>query len=559
MNLIDENIEKESEEKQKKITKIIIITIIVLIALVIIILLVSIIKKKNTLKFSVNNENKEFKSEMFLMQDAKTLYTADNGQIYISVRDLANVLGVDFYNDEYKGKGEDKSKCYIKTDNEYTSFLSNSSEIYKVRDNKSKNEELLKKNNNTSKNKEELVITPNNYEYEYFSINDGVRYVNDKIYASEEAIELGFNVSIFYDQKAKAVKVYTLDGLQKNAESIVKNLAVTENVEYYNKKLLKYGLVLIKNGNDSYGITDYSNYQEGANIVSCKYSNIKFIESLSCLIVTDKETGKQGVLKLELDGNKNVKEIIYPVYQEIQQLSEDGTLYLVRENDKYGIIKITENENDVVTESVLKTEYQTIGIPDYSKYENMETRYMINRKYIPIKANNKWGLASLEGTIIIIPRYDFIGCDKGEEASGGPVVCIPNLQNGNDAVVFGNTYTIGEDNKATVEKYELIDVASKEKIGFDALEIYSVIDNNKNVYYMKVEAADQSIHKLDIYRSYGSQTQTNSNTLNQENSQNTNNTNNTGATTTNEQSTETTNGGSQGDVVQGEESQNINP
>lgn len=212
MNLIDENVEKESEEKQRKITRIIIIAIIFLVSLVIIILLVSVIKKKNTLKFSIDNDSKEFKSEMFLMQDSKTLYTADNGQIYISVRDLANALSVDFYNDEYKGKGEDKSKCYIRTGNEYTSFLSNSSEIYKVRDNKANNSELVK-NNNASKNKGENVITPNDYEYEYFLINDGVRYVNDKIYASQEAIELGFNVNVIYNPKEKIVKIYTLDGL----------------------------------------------------------------------------------------------------------------------------------------------------------------------------------------------------------------------------------------------------------------------------------------------------------------------------------------------------------
>lgn len=337
-----------------------------------------------------------------------------------------------------------------------------------------------------------------------------------------------------------------LNGLEKN--DTFKSLVVTDkdNIDYYNKKLLKYGLMLIKNGSNNYGITDYSNYQEGLNLVSCKYSSIKFIESLRCLIVTDAETNKQGVLKLELNGNKSVKDIIHPIYQEIQQLSEDGTLYLIRENDKYGILKITENGSDVVTETVLKTEYQTIGIPEYSKFQNMETRYMINRKYIPIKSDNKWGLASLEGKIIITPYYDLIGCDKANNASGSPVVCVPDLKNGNDAIVFGIVTVDEANNNLSTEKYILMDVEKKVKIGYDAVEIYSVIDNNENVYYMKVEAADQSVHKLDIYRTYGENVKKNSGNSTQESQKQENN---------NSQSTQTTstdgqNGGTSSSVTQ---------
>ena len=51
---------------------------------------------------------------------------------------------VSYFNDEYRGKGEDVTKCHIKTENEYTSYVAGSSAIYKVRDNKAENEEIKK-------------------------------------------------------------------------------------------------------------------------------------------------------------------------------------------------------------------------------------------------------------------------------------------------------------------------------------------------------------------------------------------------------------------------------
>ena len=60
------------------------------------------------------------------MEYNKKPYTDENGEIYFSIKKLSYILGVDYYNDEYKSKGEDPTKCYIKTENEYTSFISNS-------------------------------------------------------------------------------------------------------------------------------------------------------------------------------------------------------------------------------------------------------------------------------------------------------------------------------------------------------------------------------------------------------------------------------------------------
>ena len=134
MNLIDENEEKEQAESKKKILKIILISIAVLVFLAIILIVFSVVKNNNTLKLQINGKNAELQSGFVLMADKKNILI-ENGQMYISVRKLVSALGGEYYNDEYKNKGEDTTKCYIKTStnsNEYTSYISNSSQIYKA-------------------------------------------------------------------------------------------------------------------------------------------------------------------------------------------------------------------------------------------------------------------------------------------------------------------------------------------------------------------------------------------------------------------------------------------
>ena len=69
-----------------------------------------------------------------------------------------------------------------------------------------------------------------------------------------------------------------------------------------------------------------------------------------------------------------------------------------------------EDELKKGVKTIVKCEYQTIGIDDYAEYSEMDNRYLINGKFIPIKLNDKWGLATKENGVIIIPQFDTIGC-----------------------------------------------------------------------------------------------------------------------------------------------------
>lgn len=202
-----------------------------------------------------------------------------------------------------------------------------------------------------------------------------------------------------------------------------------------------------------------------------------------------------------MSGDGSVKTLIEPRCESINQLSEDGALYLIKENGKYGITKISGEGNDISATTFLKSEYQSIGIGDQEIYKGMESKYIINGKYIPVEMNDKWGLVSIEGDVLILPQYDAIGCNTNE--IGEPVIVLPDLNPGMDAVVFGVKKVNPED---ATEKmvYVLVNPKKNDKIGLESSSIYSIYENDKEQYWMEAILANNEIMGLDIYDVYGS-------------------------------------------------------
>lgn len=485
MNLIDENEELEQEANKRKMFKTIIIAIVVLLFLAIILLVYSTAKRNNTLKLSIDGKSQSITNGLIYMEDNKKPYTDENGEIYFSIKKLSYILGVDYYNDEYKSKGEDPTKCYIKTENEYTSFISNNSQIYKaiILEDEDETENTQSKSSTETKK-----VT----EYEYFDVGDGVKNIDGEIYASQTAISLGFNVQVSYNHSKKDIKIYTLDGLSEIASKVLKNKSVYavigDECSYQNKKLLKYGYVLIANTDGSYGITNYNDYKDGNNVVSCKYSNLRFCESSGNVIVTTVDEKKQGILQLDFINDKATA-IIEPNYQAIRRIDEDSEIFMIKLNGKYGLVKI---EGNVLTTS-LRPEYQQIGIDHV--YDDMQNKYLINGKYIPIELDDKWGIASKDGKMLIIPQYAGIGCDLKETGSGNGVIVLPSLVNGVDGIVF----LTDSNNKI----YNVINVQTGGKIGLDSKEIYSSYENDKKCYYMKIESESGTALRVNIYDQFG--------------------------------------------------------
>lgn len=504
MNLIDENEEFEQEASKKKFIKYIILAIVGLIIIAVLIIVFSTLKKNNTLKLVIDDESKKISDGLVLMKDNKNIYI-ENDQIYLSAKKLAYLLNITYNNDEYKVKGEDVTKCHIKNGNEYTSFISNSPTIYKtiIYDENQynmveNNKEIKTESSSNNKNEQ-----PKTYiEHEYFQVENGVKYINDEIYLSLSAISLGFNVSINYDVKTKTINIKTLSKLEAIASQNVSNAVIGDRCDYFNKKLLKYGLVLVQNTEGNYGIVSYSNYEPGSYVLSCNYSKVRYSEGNSILTVVSANKGVQGIFTIDVI-NEKANVMIEPKYDEIRLIDEKTNLYLVKELGRYGVIKISsDNKIDVI----LKSEYQKIGIDD-NVYTEVDNKYILDGKYIPVKSDTGWGLANINGKIRIIPQYPEIGCNLEEAATGNPAIVLPNLIYNVPGIVFLTN--------AEKKYYSVLNAETGEKISnFNAKEIYSQFESDKRVYYMKAEGINGNVVKdIDIYGFFGKKESNNTNEL----------------------------------------------
>ncbi len=109
MELIS-NEKKEKENKGRKIIIGALILSVILIILVLILILVLEQKENDKIKLIVDGEKKTFNEELMV--------TDPNSNIsYFSISQVANLVGYNYFNGEYKKYSEDKTKCYVESKN----------------------------------------------------------------------------------------------------------------------------------------------------------------------------------------------------------------------------------------------------------------------------------------------------------------------------------------------------------------------------------------------------------------------------------------------------------
>ena len=256
--------------------------------------------------------------------------------IYISVQKLATMLNYEYYNSEYKKKGEDKTKCQVRIQNEYTSYIANSNKMYKTIVTKNTDDKDKNNTSNTTNTNDEQQVNQNNNdeEYEYFTIDNNIKYVNDEIYASTQAIMLGFDVSISYDTKKNTIAIYSPDYMETLAKSNRSDTVPSTEYEYINKRLLKYGMSIVKNSDGNLGVGSYTNQDKLTSFVaSCKYSSIKFNEATKTLEVTTSGDNKKCVLRLNTD-NQTVEKNMDSQYDDIKEIDNDFKYFLIKDKEK---------------------------------------------------------------------------------------------------------------------------------------------------------------------------------------------------------------------------------
>lgn len=422
MNLL----ENEEMNKKNKNTKLIMVFIVILIFFLIGVscYLVFVINdiQQNTLKLSIDNKSTSFDNDLFVIE---------NGKLYIAIKDFGQLIGYTAYNGDYKNRrySENTSYCYISSTNEIASYSLNSSEMYKK------------------------VST--NEDYEYFDLDEPVKLINGELYVIEEGMEIGTNSIIEYDDTANQITVFSLDYLITFYSSSFPNAEfVEEDTDFNNRKALRYGMVVVKNEEEHFGV--YAT--NGSEIIGTKYTGLSFKEDSQEFTVTTDE-GMMGILSS--DGTTKIE----PNYSDIKQISKELNYYLVCNNERYGVINHNGN-------TVIHLEYDKIGI-DESRFNSngLDNPYIFFDNCIPVQQADKWGMFDVDGNMILPLEYDEMGCLLGTQASeiGNNVIVIPQYE----AIVVGQE-----------EKYCIINSTGDQYVPMILDSVYSQTVSGEVKYYM---------------------------------------------------------------------------
>ena len=231
-------------QKKKKIIMTAIIVSVALLVLIIFLLIFFMIKDANGVKFAINENNYKVtvstvdgtdiqKGSISYENSNYDIFCVKDGDYYFNINSLADLLDYQYKKGEYDPVSEDSDKCYIINEGEYSSFAYNSNIV--------KKQFYDSKTSNSSSNSNELVSE----NIEIFTTDREVIKVDDSLYASAEAIKIGFNVQINTD--GKQITLYSLPYLSQQFETYATNKGYDSiSSDFKNKRALVNDLVVVK-------------------------------------------------------------------------------------------------------------------------------------------------------------------------------------------------------------------------------------------------------------------------------------------------------------------------
>lgn len=351
MNLLEENGKPQKTGKQKIVLGLLIISIIALILIVALIVFIIIGKPQtqNAIKFKINN--KEVKtSQNFIL-------TTSNGEIYLELKELSNLLNYTYYNGAYLEFSENKEECYIDNGYEIIGMKKDSKNIYKT-------------------------AVDNTLGYQYIDISREIVYYNDKLYINVIDLPVALNLMIengSINTTEQIATSYETAVVEKGYESV--------DMSPNNLKAIAYNLLVV-NKDSKKGIVN-RNLEE---IVGTKYTTIDFVELSKDFIVSG--NNKYGILNTNGDLKARI------IYDDIKVLSYSPLLYIVKRDNKFGIL----NKEGAI---VVNTLYDTIGYTERNRTGAEDTVIIPQLvdgigKTVVVSINNKYGLIEIDSKNVVI-------------------------------------------------------------------------------------------------------------------------------------------------------------
>lgn len=421
-------------KKKSKMPIIIGISITILIVIMICLIYLIIYLRGTVTTITLDGVNTPDLEEIFYIQESES-----GSELYVPIRRIAKFFNYEDYRGDYKYKSEDNSKCHVKNEYETAMFTLDSNIIIKTR---------------------------GNSDYEYVELDEKVFEMNGELYTTIDGIKKAFNVEFIYDAQAKNIEIYTMDYL---VQLYATHLNLTDyNPEFSDKKAIFENMLVIQQ-NGAYGVVDATT---GESILETKYDSIKYLPNTTDFLV--RTNGKYGILA------KDTTEKVKAIYDEIKIMDNENGLYLVRQNNLYGVVDTSGNV-------IINPEYRQIGIGSIDSFaENgVENQYVLLNEIIPIKnEENLWALFNIEGEQITDFEFAKLGCTTSKESNSYPLLVVPSYK----IIVVGNEKNF----------YNLITTSGQMMIPsfvLDSVYMRTDVETGENTFFMTFNGQTQNIEE----------------------------------------------------------------
>ena len=395
MDLLGQEYNNAPKPKSKGKKVVLNLLIVSIILLVVVIALIYLLKGSQPKKASlyVNNESKTVISGLIINDEA-------SGKKYVSLKDVASLIGYEYQNGEYLQYEESKTKGYLENSNQIIGFELGKNKIYKT-------------------------VPNTEVEFEYYEIKNPIIQNNDKLYIALEDFDTTCDAVITYSDEKDQTVICTTDYLADEYEKKVVEQGVYKSVnkDFENQKAIIYNMLIVakseekdNDNNNKYGVITTSMQQ----VITPKYKEIKYNEYTGNFIVAA-SNGKYGVI------SKDGQEVIVEVkYDSVRIVNYDPLMYEVKLNNKYGIIN---KEGKVIA----NTEYDKLGYAgDKTKEQNavlIIKNVYDNKDGIVVCKNNKYGILDIETGREITPVESEITKIYSKTDNTGKKECYVELSN----------------------------------------------------------------------------------------------------------------------------------
>ncbi len=472
------NVKKPTNpNSNKSIIAIIIAIIITIIAICVIVALMQEIEPiSESLKVYVDGVETKVDTSIFLFED---------DDIYVDVKAIAGYVGYEAHSGEYKIEAEDANKVFVENKQETASMFLNSTTISKIE-------------------------PDSNEEYKNYTMSEPAREVNGDIYVISDGIQIACNIKLSYNASQKTIYIESLDYIYNYYNEAIQSMGyVGIDDAFENQKAILYDRIVVQNTDERYGVIN----AKGDEIIGTRYSYVEFDEYNKEFTITN-AYGKVGIDYIDGETKINVS------YDEIHSINKENGLYVVKNNNKYGVINGSEK-------IVIYLEYDEIGI-DISPYVTTQTssntnsnsttnsssttqteenetvkQYIFFDALIPVQQNNMWGFFDLNGNKLTELKYTGIGCkiveeDTSDSKSNKTTTTTTTKTTNNLLTLDDYELIVIEQN----EKYGLLDTNGNEIIKAQAEDMYPVTNAGVKTYYMVFNGKTYNL-ETDLFDTLG--------------------------------------------------------